>query len=1191
MSAYTILDANKVSKTISYNEVTDVNYRGFNLSELVVDSLTHNAVIIDISSTIEGEFYYYSSNDVSGVIRSTDLPFLISDKQSTNDISCNIYFVPDENTDGDIKLTYFKLGDETIIRTSTDLPYNIFNKMSTQKYMYYKVNDGSYILSTNSTTTDVYDLNTGSGSYSNTNGIPILNIQNSSLYTTYTDEGLVLYIDPKNPTIYDISENYYYTSANYYRAPDILEEDLNTGLMKTYAIAPNGSVQYMIDYNVDPSGAIYTLADYTLYRSNPSHVRTRINLDSADDTYTYPDNSNKIYFYRDTQKYDDNNNPIATILGAITSKIVFYNEKQNSIYTPIQLTITHTHSNNAPVIENSAELFIKNGNANYNQDTAALDTNLGRSISSIVLDTSLNYVEFNTLYDASGIAFTNPGGDISGSWYYKVGTGSSWNLMPFTNPVWYFSTKNETNEMYIKFIPTENKDGTATIQMRAWDLTEGYESNNNPKSASLFPVGGSSSLSTQVAILKQPIVKVNRAPIINTGINTSITMIQDTDLIIKIDDTFLTSTIGFIDESGPARGIVVTDICGGDYGSWYYGILPIGASSVSSWNLLNTSGLHIKEFNIAVENVIIKFSPKKYRFGNVSIKIRGWDQYVDIQNGSFANISNTQIGGYGTYSTEELMFDISISNTDDAPVFVDNSGVEITADISGLYNTYQQGFTPSSPLSEGTISISDILARFSQIFGVNIKSVEENTGLFTDYQSTNGVPNLGITIDQIITATDLSSVALIYDNGGWQDISASLINIENGRSLNLTNQNKIGFRVPMMFKGDNALQVKFRVWNFGNQNTINQRPAFELQSATGNYYSLPVIMNLSYSDANDAPVIDISSAYLDYTFDISQNEGLTDGINLSITTLIDNLIALQINGSSIIKDLDGDYTRIPKFGFAFYSVGETVGFANPGKWKYRVYPNGPANDIDISGGAFHICVADSENPQIYFEPANKNIYGIIQLRAYLWDRSNIIGTENGTVANYSKAILSSQRGLLTAYSIKPVYLNYIINPVNDRPIVTRGALRLAPIPNNAYDTSGQSLYEVMRLNNFLVEDPDPTDLGKHGIAITSVCSQVLGIWQYSTAKVAGVYNWQNIPDNSTNALHLDPILNDLENIDTRIRFIPNIQRVANRSGVRMFQYVVWDKSNDAQNGDFISIDTVQDNSYSLIVYNGRISVI
>ena len=63
----------------------------------------------------------------------------------------------------------------------------------------------------NSTTTDVYDLNTGSGSYSNTNGIPILNIQNSSLYTTYTDEGLVLYIDPKNSSIYDISENYYYT--------------------------------------------------------------------------------------------------------------------------------------------------------------------------------------------------------------------------------------------------------------------------------------------------------------------------------------------------------------------------------------------------------------------------------------------------------------------------------------------------------------------------------------------------------------------------------------------------------------------------------------------------------------------------------------------------------------------------------------------------------------------------------------------------------------------------------------------------------------------------------------------------------------------------------------------------------------------------------------------------------------------
>ena len=1195
MASYTILDANKVSKSVTYNETTVPDYKGFKLSELVVDSLINDAVIIDISSTIDGTFYYYSTDDIRGEITPNNLPFLISDKKSNTDLSCNIYFVPSENTDGEIKIRYFKLGNESLILTSPDLSYNIFNKMSTQKYIYYDVNDVSYILKIDPTTTDLYDLNIGTGTYANANGIPVLNIENSivkGLYTTYTEEGLVLYIDPKNPEIFDISDNYYYTSSNYYRAPDVVEEDVVTGSLKTYAIAPNGSTQYMVDYNVDPSGAIFTLADYNVYRANPSHVRTRIILGS-DDVYEIKNSNDevikRIIFFRQEQEYDEDNNEKPTILGAIKSKIVFYNDKVNSIYTPLELTIAHTHSNNAPIIESNAELLIKNGGVEYNQDTAALDTNFGRSISSLVVDTTLNYIEPNTLYDASGLAFTNPRGDVSGSWYYKKGSTGSWISMSFTTPVWYFSTKDGSNEIYIKFIPTVNKNGNATLDIHGWDLTEGYEFNNNPKAATLLPTGSSSSLSAEIAILKQPIVKVNRAPVINNGTNTSITTPQDTDLIITINDTFLTSTIGFVDESGPARGVVITDICGGDYGSWYYGVLPFGSTAVSTWTPLATAGLHIKEFDVTTSNILLKFTPKKYRYGNVSMKVRGWDQYVDVVNGAITTINAGQIGGYGTYSSEETVFDIQIINTRDAPVLVNNDGVEVTSDVSGLYITYQQGFTPATPLSEGVISIADILTDFNTIFDCNIKTVEQNMGLFTDYGSSNGVPDLGIVIDEIITVSDLLSVTLIYDNGGWNDISASLIT--TGSSLHLTNLNKIGFKVPMMFKGDNALQIRFRVWDLGNQSTINQTRAFQLQTATGNFYSLPITLNLSYSDANDAPVIDISAAYLDYTFDISQNEGLIDGRNLSIINLVDKLIALQSNGSPIIKDLDGDYTRIPKFGFAFYGVGQTAGFNEPGVWKYRQYPNGVAAPIDMSGGAFHICAKDNDDPQIYFEPATKNVYGTMQIRAYLWDRSNIIDADTGTVSNYSKAQLPTQRGLLTAYSIKPVYLNYIINPVNDRPIVTRGAIRLAPIAYNAYDTSGQSLYEIMRLNNFLVEDPDPTDLGKHGIAVTGVCSQSFGIWQYSTAKVGGVYNWQNIPDNTTNALHLDPIMNDVENVDVRIRFIPNSQRATNQIGVRMFQYVVWDKNNEAQNGDFIPINNVEDNSYSLIVYNGRISLV
>jgi hypothetical protein len=1199
MSTYTILDANKVSKTAKYYQSTDIDYLGFKLSELVNNSLIHDAVIVDISSTIGGDFYYYSSSTVNDVLTKNDLPFLISDKINNTDVSCNLYFVPNENKDGQIKITYFTLGSDSVILNDMDLSYNRFSKMSQQRYLYYvranatyngrELSEASTILLTTATVpnTDVYNEIDGTGLFSSATGIPVLNSDLTSLNTTYSDIGYEMLIGATDPSVYDISENYVYVSQNYYRAPEVIEYD-EDGNAKSYR-----ATNYKVMYNTDTSGIVYDLNN------------TQITLDEFDSILV---SGKTLQFQRVQLKTDpDTELPIADpFLGAIQSGIVFYSDKINKIYTPLELTITHTHSNDAPFINNGTEIFIKNGAVNYNQDTALESP--GISISQIITDLSLNYVENNVLYDASGIAFIEGSGDVSGSWNYRIGSGS-WVPMTFDdNTIWYFSTKKNVSgvseNIYIKFIPTSNNDGQSTLPFYAWDLTQSYVEANIPIKSTITTTdangntntlalrGGENSLSDSTAYLRQPNTKINRAPTINQTVytyiqdNTKTFVDQDNEFIISFDDFFF-DTIEFTDESGPARGIVITDISSTPLGNWYYGTKEVGAVSPSTWYDL-TTGLHIKEHFVNTDNVLIKFSPKKYRYGTFDIFFRGWDQYVDVSNGSIVGVDPASIGGYGTYSLDKGTIRATIRNVDDGPVLLDASNNVLLADISGLYATYQQGYIPTQE-ADG-IPILDLLNKFKtdDIFACKIKNVDISNGDFTDYEyDKETYDTLGIVIDEI-EAADLSGIAISYYNGGWQDISATLF-VDN-KSLHLKSTNTIRFKVPADFKGDNAIKMKFRVWN-----TKNATNSYELISATGSTCSVPVVMNLNYSDTNDAPIVDVVGEALTYTFDLSQNEGIMKGHEFRLGDIVDALLALQNGSNKVIRDEDDlTYTRIPKFGFAFYALGTTFGFNNPGTWKYRRTQNGAAQTIDMAGGAFHICVPSTgDDPYIYFEPATNKVYGTIQLQAYLWDRSNIVGTENGTVENYSKVALPATRGGTTAYSIKPVYLNYIINNINDRPIVSSGILRLPNIKFNAYDNSGESLYNILINGRVIVSDPDPTDIGKHGIGITGLSNIDLGTWQYSTAMSGSSYNWQNIPDNATDVLHLDPVnpgAGISPNHNIRLRFVPKPGLGALRTGIRIFSYVLWDKENAISNGQFIPIDIQNDSSYSLIVYTGRITL-
>ena len=127
----------------------------------------------------------------------------------------------------------------------------------------------------------------------------------------------------------------------------------------------------------------------------------------------------------------------------------------------------------------------------------------------------------------------------------------------------------------------------------------------------------------------------------------------------------------------------------------------------------------------------------------------------------------------------------------------------------------------------------------------------------------------------------------------------------------------------------------------------------------------------------------------------------------------------------------------------------------------------------------------------------------------------------------------------------------------------------------------------MRTSEFVVGDPDPQDIGSHGLAIMGLSNSVLGAWQYMLDGV----NWKDIPVQNGKALHLDS-MTPIGTADTnvRLRFVPNPVLARNTLGVRVFQFYLWDKHNGISQGSFQPIQPHTDSSYSLISYTGRIIV-
>lgn len=1128
-------------------------------TELIQTTNTNYVIIVDISNTVTGTYTYSVSGEEMGPITSSMCPFLISDISGLTSLETVITFTPSENRDGYGSILYYTVSryssllknqiyQETTTETrdvvlNNSYGYEPFQKMETPLYCYTSfLNPDRIFLLPDPTTTDIIN-------YANTTGIPVLN-GDGTLNLSWNSVIDELGYGPKDLTVYD-------NTNNYYRNPLIIQFSQDGQTFTSYS-----DENLIVDYTTDALGQVKIYDPLT---------RT---IGALIDEQAYYDNRG-LLIQRDSET------------GALSSPIrIFYNEYRSLVYRTYQHKSLFVHSNRRPTVVSGASLSI----ATYSIEN--IQAAPGVSVSSILGNSTLGYNDENAIYDKQGIIIGTPiNPALTGNWAYRLEGDTEWTAMDFIdinniNLFWYLPEKKLVSgaekDVFIKFITNSNQNGDASLTLYGWDRTNSVGPVEGPVAAELI----SNSLETDArsinsASIVQTIAKINYPPYYDTTIgNTYNTINQDTTQLIEFNNSFF-NTIGFLDISGPgpARGVVVEDICGSGFGVWNW---RFDSDAANTWRnfVFTNGGLHIKESSNLLDNVKVRFLPEKYKYGTATIKLRLWDTSVDVPNGTYAAVPSVY-NPNGSYSATAKTWNLVVTNAADGPKLYDSTNNEITETFTKEIIRYGQGFTPDDDGTD-SITVSSILDNFitNSILGFGALIVDVDNG-FIPYNKSN----LGIAIEDISGGVNFSFQRLVSPANWRTHSSSEFITTTNNNLLHLYYNDIIRFVVPDTALGANLITFRFRIWNLGNSNTSSivsslstYNPISVSQIST--FYSIPVTASITYDNTNLAPVINITQPTYSYSLG-SQGEDSGDSVNFDIADIINTLRTTSVGGQPLVTDADGAYvTQIPLFGLALTEAPAVPNFPNPGVWKYRAVANSEAQTLNFANGFFHI--TGDNGAQLLYSP-NRHTYGPIQLVARIWDRSNETDVSAGQYYSYTGAY-----NRIAPYSAKTITFQLNITNMNDRPTASSGKLRLTPVSYNNINNDGDSLYNILLNSNFIVYDPDPQDIGNHGIAITAAPNDRFGRWEYT---ITG-NNWIPIPDDSTKALHLDPVSNGVANTNVKLRYVPNPDLPLRiRTGVRIFQFHIWDKSNNVSHGDFVSISQSTDDAYSLIVYNGRVSVI
>ena len=497
------------------------------------------------------------------------------------------------------------------------------------------------------------------------------------------------------------------------------------------------------------------------------------------------------------------------------------------------VSITITNVNDAPVIVSSGSLTL----TSIIEDSTAP---AGLTISSMI--SSANPGKITDIDgDADGIAVYYVD-DSNGTWQYNLTGSGSWLSL---SSVTASTARLLDADALLRFIPTTDFVGNASLSFRAWDATSG----TNGGTANVLTNGGTSAFSSQTDTVEITVTNVNDAPIIvSSGSLTLTSIIEDSTAPagLTISSMISSANAGKItDVDGDADGIAIYSV--DSNGTWQYNLTGSG-----SW--IGLSGVSAGAARLLDADAMLRFIPQTDFTGNASLNFRAWDATTGTNGGTASVTTN---GGTSAFSSQTDTVEITITNVNDAPVIVASGSLTLTSIIED--STAPAGLTISSMIS--TANAGKITDVDGDADGIAIYSVDSN-----------GTWQYNLT-----------------GSGSW----ISLSGVSAGAARLLDADATLRFIPQADFNGNASLN--FRAWD-ATSGTNGGTASVTTNGGTSAFSSQTDTIEITVTNVNDAPII-ASSGSLTLTT-IAEDTAAPAGLTIS------SMISTANAGK--ITDIDGD---------------------------------------------------------------------------------------------------------------------------------------------------------------------------------------------------------------------------------------------------------------------------------------------
>ncbi len=289
------------------------------------------------------------------------------------------------------------------------------------------------------------------------------------------------------------------------------------------------------------------------------------------------------------------------------------------------------------------------------EDTASPS---GDTVASLITSLGADYTPYDAA-DTKGIAIYSALA-TNGTWQYSTNSGSSWTAMSGLSATTHLLLTGAGTTNMVRFVPSANYNGTASISFRAWDTTSGTAGTTTTVSST----GGYTKYSSGTATGSITITGVNDAPIVSGSYSFATVESSGSAMTpVSVESILSSFTLSDADinnaQSVTAMAIIAADTT---VGTWYY-----TTDNQVTWNALTSvtasTAVHLQR----TANEYVKFVPAtSSTYGTTSLQIRAWDK---TNEGSLTNgIGNASSGGGSTaYSVTTPTLTCSVVCVPSAP--------------------------------------------------------------------------------------------------------------------------------------------------------------------------------------------------------------------------------------------------------------------------------------------------------------------------------------------------------------------------------------------------------------------------------------------------------------------------------------------------------------------------------------------